>query len=154
MVTTTATIEALNMPIVSPNGEILLKDLNLKIEPGAHCIISGPNGCGKAISIHTESNSKYAIEKFILCLCRENNNQRYKKKKTAAKVKLKTYSAINDLLYMRANTNFNRECPCRPHLVQHCGARCKYAVDATFACKRRSSPLAVARAPHHAAHRT
>lgn len=36
------------VPIVSPNGDILLKSLSFRITPGDHLLIVGPNGCGKS----------------------------------------------------------------------------------------------------------
>jgi ATP-binding cassette subfamily D (ALD) long-chain fatty acid import protein len=40
-------IEFRNVPIISPNGDILVKDLSFKVLPGMHLLIVGPNGCGK-----------------------------------------------------------------------------------------------------------
>ena len=37
-----------NVPILSPNGDTLVKSMSFKIEPGMHLMISGPNGCGKS----------------------------------------------------------------------------------------------------------
>lgn len=37
-----------DVPIITPNGELLMKDINFKILPGQHTFISGPNGCGKS----------------------------------------------------------------------------------------------------------
>lgn len=37
-----------DVPILSPNGDILIDKMNFKIEPGMHLMISGPNGCGKS----------------------------------------------------------------------------------------------------------
>ncbi len=37
-----------NVPIVSPNGDVLVKGLTLDISPGTHVVVSGPNGCGKS----------------------------------------------------------------------------------------------------------
>ena len=37
-----------SVPIVSPTGDVLIKDLNLFIKPGMHTVIRGPNGCGKS----------------------------------------------------------------------------------------------------------
>lgn len=37
-----------NVPIISPNGEILIENLNITIQIGMHTVIRGPNGCGKS----------------------------------------------------------------------------------------------------------
>ena len=37
-----------DIPILSPNGDILIPKMNFKIQPGMHLLISGPNGCGKS----------------------------------------------------------------------------------------------------------
>ena len=36
------------VPIVSPNGDILVQSLTFSIKPGDHLLIVGPNGCGKS----------------------------------------------------------------------------------------------------------
>ena len=41
-------IEFTDVPIVSPNGDILVKKLTFSIQPGEHLLIVGPNGCGKS----------------------------------------------------------------------------------------------------------
>mmetsp|Transcript_29341 Transcript_29341/g.41176 ORF Transcript_29341/g.41176 Transcript_29341/m.41176 type:complete len:114 (+) Transcript_29341:137-478(+) len=41
-------IEFDNMPIFTPNGDQLVKHMNIKIEAGTNVVISGPNGCGKS----------------------------------------------------------------------------------------------------------
>lgn len=43
-----ASIEFTNVPIVSPNGDILVPELTFSIQPGDHLLIVGPNGCGKS----------------------------------------------------------------------------------------------------------
>lgn len=42
------TIDFSHVPIVSPNGDILVKDLSFYVKPGMHLLIVGPNGCGKS----------------------------------------------------------------------------------------------------------
>ncbi|MCJ1311636.1 hypothetical protein MMC25_005309 [Agyrium rufum] len=37
-----------DVPIVSPNGDILVRKLNFSVKQGEHLLIVGPNGCGKS----------------------------------------------------------------------------------------------------------
>jgi ATP-binding cassette subfamily D (ALD) long-chain fatty acid import protein len=37
-----------NVPIISPNGDVLVKALNFEVKQKAHLLIVGPNGCGKS----------------------------------------------------------------------------------------------------------
>lgn len=41
-------IEFKNVPITTPNGDILVDNMNFRVEKGMNCMISGPNGCGKS----------------------------------------------------------------------------------------------------------
>ena len=36
------------VPIATPNGDILVRDMTFKVETGMNCLITGPNGCGKS----------------------------------------------------------------------------------------------------------
>ncbi|KAF2675953.1 hypothetical protein K458DRAFT_425114 [Lentithecium fluviatile CBS 122367] len=37
-----------DVPIVSPNGDVLVRKLSFTVKPGDHLLIVGPNGCGKS----------------------------------------------------------------------------------------------------------
>lgn len=37
-----------DVPILSPNGDILVDKISFEIKPGMHLMITGPNGCGKS----------------------------------------------------------------------------------------------------------
>lgn len=41
-------IEFADVPIVSPNGDVLVKKLSFTVRPDEHLLIVGPNGCGKS----------------------------------------------------------------------------------------------------------
>lgn len=41
-------IEFINVPIISPNGDVLVKALSFKLTAGDHLLVVGPNGCGKS----------------------------------------------------------------------------------------------------------
>lgn len=41
-------VEFQNVPIVSPNGDVLIRAMSFKITWGQHLLIVGPNGCGKS----------------------------------------------------------------------------------------------------------
>jgi ATP-binding cassette subfamily D (ALD) protein 3 len=36
------------VPIISPNGDVLVKEITFEIHRGMNTVISGPNGCGKS----------------------------------------------------------------------------------------------------------
>ena len=37
-----------DVPILSPNGDVLVDKMSFEIKPGMHLMITGPNGCGKS----------------------------------------------------------------------------------------------------------
>ncbi|CAJ2511869.1 Uu.00g074940.m01.CDS01 [Anthostomella pinea] len=41
-------IEFIDVPIISPNGDVLVKALSFSLKRGDHLLVVGPNGCGKS----------------------------------------------------------------------------------------------------------
>jgi len=48
-----AAVDVVQLQVTIPNGEELLKNLNLTINPGGSLLIMGPSGCGKSTLIRT-----------------------------------------------------------------------------------------------------
>jgi len=41
-------ISFIDIPIISPNGDVLVDKMNITINKGQNLLITGPNGCGKS----------------------------------------------------------------------------------------------------------
>lgn len=37
-----------NVPLVTPNGDVLVQELNFEVKSGMNVLVCGPNGCGKS----------------------------------------------------------------------------------------------------------
>lgn len=37
-----------NVPLVTPNGDVLIKELSFEVKSGMNVLVCGPNGCGKS----------------------------------------------------------------------------------------------------------
>lgn len=41
-------IDFREVPIATPNGDVLVERMSFQVRPGMNCLITGPNGCGKS----------------------------------------------------------------------------------------------------------
>lgn len=37
-----------SVPLITPNGDVLVKELNFEVKSGMNVLVCGPNGCGKS----------------------------------------------------------------------------------------------------------
>ncbi len=36
------------VPLVTPNGDVLVREMNFEVKSGMNVLVCGPNGCGKS----------------------------------------------------------------------------------------------------------
>lgn len=58
------------VPLVTPNGDILIKEMNFEVTSGTNVIICGPNGCGKSslFRVLGEVRARMAVIWNIECI--------------------------------------------------------------------------------------
>lgn len=58
------------VPLVTPNGDVLIKELTFEVKSGMNVLVCGPNGCGKSsmFRILGEVRTLIFIAHFNICI--------------------------------------------------------------------------------------
>ena len=48
MITQDRIIKFEHVPLVTPNGDVLIEDMSFEVHSGMNVLVCGPNGCGKS----------------------------------------------------------------------------------------------------------
>jgi ATP-binding cassette subfamily D (ALD) protein 3 len=55
-----------DVPLVTPNGDVLVKSINFTVRSGMNVLVCGPNGCGKSSLVSTISSCFFISYLFIV----------------------------------------------------------------------------------------